>query len=85
MWHAVYEMSAVKDRDKVHEGAEVAKDLGWPEDQIGPVAAVGGLLGGLAAEWQVPRSSMRRVWRYRSRSQSAVHDRLMDSIRRVSK
>jgi hypothetical protein len=76
-------MSAVRDRESIDRGAELAKDLGWPEDQIGLLGATAGLADLGAGLW-TPRSTKRWLRRYRERSQQEALDRVTESVKRLS-
>lgn len=77
-------MSAVRDRESIDRGAELAKDLGWPEDQIGLLGATAGLTD-FGSKLRAPRSTRRWLLRYRARSQQQVLDQVTETIKRFSR
>ncbi len=77
-------MSAIRDRESTDRGAELAKDLGWPEDQVGLLGATAGLAD-LASGFRTPRSTKRWLIRYRAHSNQQVLERVAESVKRLSR
>jgi hypothetical protein len=68
---------------QIQRGEEVAKDLGWREEDMGFAGAARGLrkIGG---DFHAPRSAMRRVERYHRRSDERVKNLIASKIKRLS-